>query len=124
VVAIKKTGAWGRIALATQKLLGYPNINHPPGEPLLKRTVPKLSKHNGLVTAQKMGAITLASSGVQVHKGHSTESSTVMILPQVHLWKPCYDFYAVLQDCMSCLPIHIVVSTTVLRSNLSPHDNT
>jgi len=54
VVAIKKkTGAWGRIALATQKLPGYPNINrHPlakeqgPGEPLLRRTVPKLSKHN------------------------------------------------------------------------------
>lgn len=49
----KRTGAWGRIALATQKLPGYPNINRHPlakeqgfGEPLLRRTVPKLSKHN------------------------------------------------------------------------------
>ena len=97
----KMTGAWGRIALHCKGYRGGPNINrHPlakqqgPEEPLPRRTDKAHGTHMCSVKATNNNdAKTLASSGVQVHKVCSLMSATVMILPQVHLRKPCYDFY-------------------------------
>ena len=54
----------------------------------------KLSKNGGLGDGPKTtGAITSASNRNHSQRTLHQESSTVMILPQVHLRKPCYDFY-------------------------------
>lgn len=95
----KKTGARGRITLHCKSYREAPTLIVTPLQSSKALRNPsrgeltKLTEHTCSVKARNNDAKTLASSGVQVHKVCSVMSATVMILPQVHLRKPCYDFY-------------------------------